>query len=94
MKATGSMVNDIVHGKSMKATRSMVKPEAQEPPGVGQKFKTRALTSSKFLNRVVGGHYSIRSRVFFFISKDAKTNQSEIKRSCLLSKQTYHKHFL
>ena len=51
---------------------------------------SRALTSREFLNRVVGGHYSIRSRVFFFISKNARPSQSQITTSCLLSKQTYH----
>ena len=50
----------------------------------------RALTSREFHSRVVGGHYSIRSRVFFFISKNAKTSQSQMKASCLLSKQSYH----
>ena len=51
----------------------------------------RALMSSEFHSRVVGGHYSIRNRVFFFVNKNAKTRQSQIQTGCLLSKQTYHK---
>ena len=56
----------------------------------------RALTSREFHIRVVGGHYSIRNgnRVFFFISKKAKTSQNQVKTSCLLTKQTNHNFFL
>ena len=42
--------------------------------------KSRALTSREFHARVVGGHYSIRNRVFFFISKNANVRLPNINK--------------
>ena len=53
-------------------------------------ISTRALTNREFHSRVVGGHYSIPNRVFFFISQNVKTRQSQIQTGCLLTEQTYH----